>query len=96
MRAFVVQELTHPSKVSLSYNTPEPKAGSRQILVDVYSAGLNFFDVCLDYNAPQLVFHHRPFSTDSTSTRKVSEPTPFAIYFGNRVRRRSLAGFTHS
>ncbi|KAF8906523.1 hypothetical protein CPB84DRAFT_1769991 [Gymnopilus junonius] len=45
MRAFVVQELTHPSKISLSYDIPEPKAGSRQVLVDVYSAGLNFFDI---------------------------------------------------
>jgi len=45
MRAFVVSELTHPSKIPVSSSVPEPTAGPGQILVDVYSAGLNFFDV---------------------------------------------------
>jgi NADPH:quinone reductase len=45
MRAFVVKELTHPSKISLSTGIPEPTAGPGQVLVDVYSAGLNFFEV---------------------------------------------------
>ncbi len=46
MRAFVVRELQHPSKISLE-NAPEPKPGPNYVLVDVYAAGLNFFDVCL-------------------------------------------------
>lgn len=45
MRGFVVSEYLHPSKISVSYGVPEPKAAEGQILVDVYSAGLNFFDV---------------------------------------------------
>ena len=45
MRAFVVKELTHPSNITLSTDVPEPTAGPGQVLVDVYSAGLNFFEV---------------------------------------------------
>lgn len=45
MRAFVIKELNHPSKISLATDVPEPKAGRNEVLVDVYSAGLNFFDV---------------------------------------------------
>jgi NADPH2:quinone reductase len=42
-----VKELTHPSNISLSTDVPEPTAGPGQVLVDVYSAGLNFFEVSL-------------------------------------------------
>jgi NADPH2:quinone reductase len=45
MRAFVVHELTHPSKVVLDRNCAEPTAGPQEILVDIFSAGLNFLDV---------------------------------------------------
>ncbi|KAF5354780.1 hypothetical protein D9756_005294 [Leucocoprinus leucothites] len=45
MRAFVVKELAHPSRISLSRDVPEPVPGKNQVLVDIYSAGLNFFDV---------------------------------------------------
>lgn len=45
MRGFLVSELCHPSKIAVSSDVPEPKAGKDQVLVDVYSAGLNFFDV---------------------------------------------------
>ncbi|KAG5726061.1 Quinone oxidoreductase-like protein 2 [Termitomyces sp. T112] len=44
MRGFVVSELKHHSKIPLSTSAPEPKPGPGQVLVDVYSAGLNFFD----------------------------------------------------
>lgn len=40
-----MKELNHPSDISLSTDVPEPTAGPGQVLVDVYSAGLNFFDV---------------------------------------------------
>lgn len=46
MRGFVVKEYAHPSKISVVDNAPEPTVGADQVLVDVYSAGLNFFDVC--------------------------------------------------
>jgi NADPH:quinone reductase len=45
MRGFVVSEYLHPSKISVSSGLPEPKPADGQVLVDVYSAGLNFFDV---------------------------------------------------
>ena len=45
MRAFVISQLSHPSKIELTKDAPEPKPAPGQILVDVYSAGLNFFDV---------------------------------------------------
>lgn len=45
MRAFVINHLSHPSKIELTRNAPEPKPVPGHILVDVYSAGLNFFDV---------------------------------------------------
>jgi NADPH2:quinone reductase len=45
MRGFVVSEYLHPSKISLSFNVPLPRASEGEVLVDVYSAGLNFFDV---------------------------------------------------
>ncbi len=45
MRAFVVTDYAHPSKIPITQNAPEPKAGPGQVLVDVYSAGLNYFDV---------------------------------------------------
>lgn len=45
MRAFVIKQLSHPSKVELTEDAPDPKPAPDQILVDVYSAGLNFYDV---------------------------------------------------
>jgi len=45
MRAFVVEKLAHPSEIILSHGVPEPTPGRGQVLVDVYSVGLNFFDV---------------------------------------------------
>lgn len=47
MRAFVVAEYAHPSKIQLTHDAPEPflKPGSDDILIDIHSAGLNFFDV---------------------------------------------------
>ena len=45
MRAFVITEYAHPSKIPLTQNAPEPIPGKDQVLVNVYSAGVNFFDV---------------------------------------------------
>jgi len=45
MRAFVVKQLAHPSKIPLTLDAPEPVPGPNEVLVDVYSAGLNFFDI---------------------------------------------------
>jgi NADPH2:quinone reductase len=45
MRAYVVNEWVHPSQLKLVNDAPEPKTTGDQILVDVYSSALNFFDV---------------------------------------------------
>ena len=45
MRAFVVNQYNHPSKIELTQDAPEPKLVPDKVLVDVYSAGLNFYDV---------------------------------------------------
>ncbi|KAI0031106.1 hypothetical protein K488DRAFT_52741 [Vararia minispora EC-137] len=45
MKAFVVRQYAHPSKISLTLDAPEPMQAKDTILVDVYSAGLNFFDI---------------------------------------------------
>ncbi|WWD17442.1 hypothetical protein CI109_101883 [Kwoniella shandongensis] len=46
MKAFQVSEHAHPSKIKVS-EIPSPKADPKkgQVLVDVYAAGLNFFDI---------------------------------------------------
>jgi hypothetical protein len=48
MRAFVIDHYAHPSKLQLRADAPEPAAASLksdEVLVDVHSAALNFFDV---------------------------------------------------
>jgi hypothetical protein len=52
MKAFVISEYAHHSKVPLTLDAPDPvlENGSDNLLIDVYSAGLNFFDVCITIN----------------------------------------------
>ncbi|KDQ53501.1 hypothetical protein JAAARDRAFT_39186 [Jaapia argillacea MUCL 33604] len=46
MRAFVVKEHAHPSKISVAFDFPQPTPQRPdEVLVDVFSAGLNFFDL---------------------------------------------------
>ncbi|KAK0454803.1 alcohol dehydrogenase [Armillaria borealis] len=45
MRGVLVSELAHPSKIPLSVDIPEPTLKENEVLIDVYSAGLNFFDI---------------------------------------------------
>jgi NADPH2:quinone reductase len=77
MRAFVVKELTHPSKISLSTDAPEPLADAErgEVLVDVYSAGLNFFDILQAQgkyqNQPPL-----PFTLGSEFAGRISPNSP--------------------
>lgn len=41
----MVNKWVHPSELKLVDNAPEPKAADDEIIVDVYSSALNFFDV---------------------------------------------------
>jgi NADPH2:quinone reductase len=45
MKAYVVHNHVHPSKLPLTNNAPEPKPAEGEVLVEIYSAALNFFDV---------------------------------------------------
>ncbi|KAH8827984.1 hypothetical protein DL96DRAFT_1463530 [Flagelloscypha sp. PMI_526] len=75
MRGFLVKELAHPSKISLSNDVPEPKASDDKVLVDVYSSGLNFFDILQAQgkyqNKPPL-----PFVLGAEFAGKISKESP--------------------
>ncbi|KAG2150582.1 hypothetical protein DEU56DRAFT_869378 [Suillus clintonianus] len=45
MRAYVVNKWVHPSELKLVDDAPEPEATGDEILVDVFSSALNFFDI---------------------------------------------------
>ncbi|OCF43141.1 alcohol dehydrogenase [Kwoniella heveanensis CBS 569] len=46
MKAFQIMQHEHPSKVSISeIAAPKPRTEKGEVLVDVYAAGLNFFDI---------------------------------------------------
>jgi len=88
MRAFVVAEHAHPSKISLATNAPEPTATGNQVLVDVYSAGLNFFDILQaqgkHQSQPKLPF---VLGTEFAGRIAVNSPIPKGCNFkpGDRV-----------
>ncbi|KAL0575748.1 hypothetical protein V5O48_006235 [Marasmius crinis-equi] len=45
MRAVVVKELAHHNKIPITRDAPDPTPAAGQVIVDVYSTGLNFFDI---------------------------------------------------
>ncbi len=45
MRAFIINEYAHPSKIPVQQDVAEPVPSKNQVIVEVYSAGMNFFDV---------------------------------------------------
>ncbi|KAG6874483.1 hypothetical protein C0995_010393 [Termitomyces sp. Mi166 len=75
MRGFVVSELKHHSQIPLSTNAPEPKAGPGQVLVDVYSAGLNFFDILQTQGKYQLK-PPLPFVLGTEFAGRISKDSP--------------------
>ncbi|KAI9068311.1 alcohol dehydrogenase [Trametes sanguinea] len=75
MRAFVINEYAHPSKIPATASFPEPKAGKGQVLVDVYSAGLNYFDI-LQAQGKYQVQPPRPFVLGNEFAGKISADSP--------------------
>jgi len=75
MRAFVVKEDAHPSKITLSTNAPEPTPGPDQVLVDIYSAGLNFFDILQAQGKYQVQPPH-PFTLGTEFAGKIARNSP--------------------
>ncbi|KXN90586.1 Quinone oxidoreductase-like protein 2 [Leucoagaricus sp. SymC.cos] len=96
MRAYVVKELAHPSKIALSHDAQEPVPGKNQVLVDVYSAGLNFFDILQSQGR----YQHKPplpfilgteFAGRIASNSPIPEGCPYKP--GDRVFGASLGSF---
>ncbi|KAJ7647302.1 hypothetical protein FB45DRAFT_1100393 [Roridomyces roridus] len=71
MKAFVVHRFDHPSQISVTAHWPEPALGKNQIMIDVYSASLNFFDI-LQAQGLYQVKRDLPFTLGSEFSGKVS------------------------
>ncbi|CAL1707506.1 unnamed protein product [Somion occarium] len=75
MRAFVVKELVHPSKISVTNDAPEPIPGPGEVLVDIYSAALNFFDI-LQSQGKYQIKPPLPFVLGSELAGKIAANSP--------------------
>ncbi|KAI0780315.1 alcohol dehydrogenase [Fomes fomentarius] len=75
MRAFVINEYAHPSKIPVVQNAPEPKLGPGQVLVEVYSAGLNYFDI-LQAQGKYQNQPPRPFVLGSELAGRIADKSP--------------------
>ncbi|KAJ3575128.1 hypothetical protein NP233_g1305 [Leucocoprinus birnbaumii] len=91
-----VNELAHHSKIALSRDVPEPVPGKDQVLVDVYSAGLNFFDILQS----QGKYQHKPplpfiLGTEFAGKIATDSPIPQGCPFkpGDRVFGAALGSF---
>lgn len=90
MRAFRIEELAHPSsgKHGVVSDAPEPIAGEDEVLVDVYTAGLNFFDI-LQAQGKYQIQPPLPFTLGLEFAGRISadSPIPPGCHFkrGDRV-----------
>jgi NADPH2:quinone reductase len=75
MRAYVVEEWKHPSKLTLVHDAPEPVPGSEEVVVDIYSAGLNFFDI-LQAQGKYQVKPPFPFRLGAEFAGKIASNSP--------------------
>lgn len=98
MRAFVIKEYAHPLKISLSDDAPEPKPAEDEVLVEVFTAGLNYFDVSFPFIHSLLPPHDyvRPRSVDPTVSGEVSGSTTAPFHSGLRVCGADRGGLTDS
>jgi hypothetical protein len=80
MKAFVISEYAHHSKIPLTLDAPDPvlKKDSDSLLIDVYSAGLNFFDVCVTLFPVRHINYKPP--PDPPSSRPLPNPAPTPIH----------------
>ncbi|KAI0733123.1 alcohol dehydrogenase [Fomitopsis betulina] len=75
MRAFVVKQHAHPSKISLSNDAPEPEPAEDEVLVEVFSAGLNYFDI-LQSQGKYQVKPPLPFTLGSEFAGRIAADSP--------------------
>ncbi|KIK67400.1 hypothetical protein GYMLUDRAFT_37514 [Collybiopsis luxurians FD-317 M1] len=75
MRGFQVKELAHHTQINLSLDIPEPRPQRNELLIDVFSAGLNFFDILQaegkHQNKPPL-----PFVLGTEFAGRISKDSP--------------------
>ena len=102
MRAFVITQLNHPSKIQLTKDAPKPETVPDRILVDVYSAGLNFYDVSMGFDClgPPIslstnLLPTRFRSLDFAGAGETSESTGASVHLGFRVCWYRLARLAH-
>ncbi|KAG1732221.1 uncharacterized protein EDB91DRAFT_1152222 [Suillus paluster] len=79
MRAYVVNEWVHPSELKLFDDAPEPEATGDEILVDVYSSALNFFDI-LQAQGKYQIKPPFPFTLGAEFAGKVAKGSPIPKY----------------
>src|SRR6267142_1699970 len=93
MKAFVISEYAHHSKIPLTLDAPDPilEKGSDNLLIDVYSAGLNFFDVCVSPSPLPAGYTIYDLLPDPPSSRPLPNPTPTPIHSWHRIRRDSCS-----
>ncbi|KAH9033211.1 alcohol dehydrogenase [Lactarius deliciosus] len=87
MKALVITEYAHPSKIQLTRDAPEPvpTPGSDELLIDVHSAGLNFFDI-LQSQGKYQTQPPRPFVLGAEFAGTVATAPPGGPYKpGDRV-----------
>ncbi|KAL0955932.1 hypothetical protein HGRIS_002120 [Hohenbuehelia grisea] len=76
MRAFLIKELAHPSKIAVTADAPEPtNLAQDEVLIDVYSAGVNFFDIL----QTQGKYQHQPplpFISGSEFAGRIARDSP--------------------
>jgi hypothetical protein len=97
MKAFVISEYAHPSEIQLTCDAPEPipTPGADELLIDVHSAGLNFFDVRFlfpmnllhAYFGLSLTYRSMLYNVDTAISGKISNAAPAAVRARRRVRR---------
>ena len=78
MRAFVIEKYAHPSDISLKTDAPEPKLGADDVLIDIYSAGLNLFDVSTVLNYPE---ETTSCIIVTSSARQIPSATSIPVHF---------------
>ncbi|KAH9839446.1 alcohol dehydrogenase [Rhodofomes roseus] len=75
MRAFVIKEYAHPSKIPLSDDVPEPKPQEGEVLVEVFSAGLNYYDILQSQGKYQSQ-PPRPFTLGTEFAGRIAADSP--------------------
>ncbi|KAJ7601174.1 alcohol dehydrogenase [Mycena floridula] len=75
MRGFYIQKLGHPSTQTVQSDVPEPVAAPDEVIIDVYSAALNFFDI-LQSQGKYQIQPPLPFVLGSEFAGRIAKDSP--------------------